>query len=72
MTEGNAGRLTPCCVSLRWAVSCGYIRKGYVHYGYNPPLWCGWTLKVAGPGYYDVSPVSFCPFCGVDLDAPDN
>jgi len=53
---------------MTWAVWAGYIRRGYMYHKHNPPRWCSWSIKVKDVGFYDVSPIFFCPFCGKSLD----
>lgn len=66
--QAKPGRRQGCCADMVWAIWAGYIRRGYMYHAHNPPRWCSWTLKIEGTGYYDVSPISFCPFCGKSLD----
>lgn len=63
------GRTSPCCASMRMALACGYIQKGFLWYKFDPPLWVFWRMSIKGEGFYEVSPIHFCPFCGVDLDS---
>lgn len=67
--QHTPGRTSACCGALEWALSCGYVRKGYFWRKHDPPSWIPWTLDITGEGYRDVSPIHFCPFCGTDLDA---
>lgn len=67
--QHTPGRTSSCCGALKWALSCGYVRKGYLWRKHDPPSWIPWTLNITGKGYRDVSPVHFCPFCGTDLDS---
>jgi hypothetical protein len=69
--QTKPGRRQPCCISMVWAVWAGYIRRGYLYHKHNPPRWCSWSIKVKDVGFYDVSPIHFCPFCGKSLDVED-
>jgi len=75
MTENDKqhvpGRTSSCCISMANALRCGYIRMGYFYRKHDPPSWIPWSLDLAGEGWREVSPIHFCPFCGVDLDAPE-
>lgn len=65
------GLTSPCCGNMKWALSCGYIRKGYSWHKPDPSIWVPWSLYIKGKGFVDVSPIRFCPFCGRDLDDPE-
>lgn len=70
--QGTPGRLTPCCGGIKWALSCGYIKKGYPWYVNNKRSWIPWTLNVTGEGFKDISPIAFCPFSGHNLNEPED
>lgn len=65
------GRTSACCLEMQWAISALYIRKGYLWRGMRPPKWISWSFHIQAEGMMDVSPIHFCPFCGTDLDAPE-
>lgn len=75
MTENDvqrtAGRTGPCCTCLAWSVGCGYIKRGYLWWLDGERSWIPWTLRVHGTGWIETSPIHFCPFCGVNLDKPE-
>lgn len=65
------GRTSACWQEMQWALSCGYIYKGYLYRKLDPPKWISWSFHIEGAGFVDDSPIRFCPFCGCDLDAPE-
>lgn len=72
MTEDkqyHPGRVTFCCVSMRMALNARFIKQGFFWQKPEKPYWIPWRLDVTGKGYRDVSPINFCPFCGVDLNS---
>jgi hypothetical protein len=69
--QRHPGRTRSCCGGMKWAVDCGYIHRGFFWRKTENPFWVCWRLQVGGVGWYDVSPIHFCPFCGQDLDAPE-
>lgn len=69
--QNTPGRTSHCCAGMLMALNCGYVRKGFLWYKYDPPRWFPWNLNITGKGYRDVSPIQFCPFCGTDLDSPE-
>lgn len=69
--QHTSGRTSPCCGGLKWALSLGYVLKGYLWYNPGAPKWIPWTLHITGRGYQDISPIHYCPFCGTDLDSPE-
>lgn len=75
MAEANGqhvpGLTSSCCGGLTWALSCGYIRKGYLWRKLDHITWIPWSLYIKGKGFCDQSPIHFCPFCGRDLDDPE-
>lgn len=70
-TQYTPGRTAPCCISMAWAFQCQYIKKGYLWRREGKPFWMPWSLKVSGPGWIETSPIHFCPFCGTNLDKPE-
>jgi len=70
-TQRTPGRLQPCCICIAWAWACGYIKKGYLWRNEDGPYWIPWSFRVSGPGWVETSPVHFCPFCGINLDEPE-
>lgn len=70
--QSRPGRLTACCSGLNWALACRYIKKGYMWWVEGKRSWTPWTLNISGRGYRDVSPIGFCPFCGANLDKPED
>lgn len=63
------GRTSPCCQEMKWALTFGHIRKGYLYRKTNPPRWISWRFNSRVGAGVDCSPIHFCPFSGHDLDA---
>lgn len=70
-TQHTPGRRQPCCISMAWAIQCGYVKRGYLWWRDRKQFWVPWCLFLSGTGWVETSPIHFCPFCGTDLDKPE-
>jgi hypothetical protein len=69
--QRTPGLTQPCCTCLTWGVRCGYIKKGFLWWQEAKRVWIPWCLRLSGIGWIETSPIHFCPFCGVNLDKPE-
>lgn len=67
-----AGYTSPCCAGMLMLVHIGVVKKGFLWGKYAPPRWYPWTFNISGKGYKEVSPIRYCPYCGIDLDAGED
>lgn len=70
--QTTAGRLTPCCIELSWALSLGYVKRGYMWLVSGQKRWIPWCFNISGEGFKETSPIHFCPFSGHSLDKPED
>jgi hypothetical protein len=69
--QRHPGRTSPCCAGMKWALSCGYVVRGFFWRKVDPPVWMPWCVRIRGIGFYDTSPIRYCPWCGLDLDVSE-
>jgi hypothetical protein len=56
---------------MKNALRIGYIQKGFLWYKWDPPRWFNWQFRIDDGRGYDESDIDYCPFCGAELNKPE-
>lgn len=68
IVKRSLGQTEVCCIDMGNSLRLGYVRKGYMFRRLGEWIWIPWSYNLSGEGWRDVSPISYCPFCGLALN----